>query len=644
MQRGISNHGEFMPSPSSKLLFLSLLVPACADVDALDDVEPSTATQALHRNVEQPVDDYTEEELAALAETPEVKATNEPFSSAPPASESLHVTMRDGTRIAVDLYFPEKFDRARDRAPVVFLDAWYTRRVEATTTAIDFYRHGGFIVAIGDARGFGASFGSQSMFLSPAAREDEREMIAWLASQPWSNGKVAAAGASISATMAEAMAASGAPALGAAILRASDFDQYAQNVFPGGVPNPRMLGMVAFITDWMRGEPCTTDLMSCAATGIAPVDGDADLTLLQSALREHAGNVDGHLLSSRAHRDDLVGTGVIDDMSAMGKIDALRAARVPARVSASWLDGATALGALTRYAMLPEVPMEVVIGATTHSGGLDADPFATEPFRVASPSAQVQYQADVSYVRRALDGESMGRRIQYYVLGADVWKQTAAWPPRGTAVHTLHLSQHALLAHPVRKSGEVSYQVDPTSSSGEHVNRWASQAGAPIYYGDRRRMTGSRLHFDSAPWRQDMELVGSPELCIKMRSDQPDGLVIAYLEDVAPDGRVTYLTEGELRLLHRKTKHGGCDPRTGTDRSFTRADAAPVTPGEWMEVELPLLPVAARLRRGHVLRLSLAGADRGTFPMLTDEPASWSVAHGRGGSQLAVPLKAWSQR
>jgi putative CocE/NonD family hydrolase len=140
-----------------------------------------------------------------------------------------------------------------------------------------------------------------------------------------------------------------------------------------------------------------------------------------------------------------------------------------------------------------------------------------------------------------------------------------------------------------------------------------------------------------------MELVGAAELCLAFRSDQADGLVLAYLEDVAPDGRVTYLTEGHLRLLHRKTASGSCDPAPGTERSFERADSAAVTPGELMHVELTLLPVAARIGKGHKVRLSLAGADAGTFPMLTETPATWSVAYGgRSGSTLSLPLRRWS--
>jgi predicted acyl esterase len=140
-----------------------------------------------------------------------------------------------------------------------------------------------------------------------------------------------------------------------------------------------------------------------------------------------------------------------------------------------------------------------------------------------------------------------------------------------------------------------------------------------------------------------MELVGAPELCLVMRIDQPDGAVIAYLEDVAPDGRLTYLSEGELRLLHRKTSGEPCDPAPGTKRTFKRADGAPVLPGETMRVELPLLETAALIRAGHSLRLSLAGADKLNFADVSlGRDAHWSVDVGANGSELIVPMRDWN--
>ena len=61
-----------------------------------------------------------------------------------------------------------------------------------------------------------------------------------------------------------------------------------------------------------------------------------------------------------------------------------------------------------------------------------------------------------------------------------------------------------------------------------------------------------------------------------------------------------------------------------------------------MHVEIPFLPVAARIERDHHVRLSLAGADSDSFAPLTDTPATWQIAYGgTNGSTLRIPVRPW---
>jgi putative CocE/NonD family hydrolase len=619
----------------SSLLWLS----ACSgsELELGERPEPEVQSSDLHGS-SLPEPEYTPEQLQALAEDPATEALKEPFSPAPDADESRYVTVPDGTRLALSFYFPEGFDRSASKAPIAYVEAWYGRAVEARGTAIDLYRAAGFIVVIGDPRGFGSSFGSQPGLMDDAMRRNGQDIVRWLAAQPWSNGKVVAMGWSASCNSVDALAGSDVESLVGGIARAPDFDHYDHNLFPGGVPNSGILGLVDFLLGWMRGVPCPDDRSGC----FPPVDEDVDGTLLAAAFAEHQGNLSSEALATIAYKDDALGAGSFPMMSGAGHIDELRARNLPVRLAASWLDGTTADSVLARFEALPDAPMEIVIGATTHSGAADADPFSRRPFQPAPRSAIAQHEADLDFLARLLAGQAGERRIDYYVLGSGEWKSTAVWPPEGVTRHTLQLSRSKLVPHTRGPAGERQYTVDAATSTAP-FNRWASQTGGFVYYGDRRFAPGERVVFDAAPVAHDVELVGAPELCLALRSDQTDGVVIAYLEDVAPDGRVTYLTEGELRLLQRKTASGACDPAPGTTRSFTRADAAPVVPGELMRIEIPLWPTAARIAAGHHLRLSLAGADAGTFPLVSDAPATWSIAYGEGsGSSLTLPLKPWS--
>jgi uncharacterized protein len=590
----------------------------------------------------------SEQQLLALAQTQDVQLRNMPFAQSPPSDQSLYATMPDGTRLALNLYFPQGFDRGAARAPAVYVQTIYGRNQEAAVTPIELYRRAGFVVVIGDVRGFGASFGYQEDLFGAQMQSDQRATLNWIAAQPWSNGKVAVIGLSISATPADITTGSGSPVLKAAVLRGEDFDLYEHDVFPGGVPNLRILALVQELYAGHRADACRASLAACTKLSqvIQPVDGDSELRQLQAAVADRA-RLDEHVLERVVYRDDHIGNRTVGDASASAHVQAMRRAALPVRVGASWLDGTTAASALDRFALLPDAPMQVVISSATHPGGLDADPFSTTAFQPARPDALAQFSADVEFVQGVLSGAPVERSVDYFVLGADVWKNTKQWPPADAKRETMLLSATGLteVGEPV-KTGEMTYAVDPTTSSGA-LNRWSGQLGNPIRYGDRRDLSGRRLSLDTAPVSQDMELVGAAELCLVFRTDRQDGLLAAYLEDVAPDGRVTYLTEGVLRLLHRKTQGRACDPAPGTRRSFSRADGAPVTPGELMHVELAFLPTAALIRQGHRLRLSLAGADAGTFPPLPAAAAAttWNVAYGSAdASRVLLPLRPWSAR
>lgn len=338
-----------------------------------------------------------QERLVAQAQTMEVQLRNMPFAQSPPSDQALHVTMPDRTRLALNLYFPKGFDRSVSRAPAVYVQTLYGRNQEAAVTAIELYRGAGFVVIIGDVRGFGASSGYQDDLFGAQMQSDQRATLSWIAAQPWSNGKVAAAGLSISATPADIMTGSGSPALKAAVLRGEDFDLYEHDAFPGGVPNLRILALVRELYSGHRADACRTSLAACGEFSrvVQPVDGDSELRQLQAAVADRS-KLDEHALDKVVYRDDRVGDRTFADASASAHVEAMRRAAVPARIGASWLDGTTAASALERFALLPDVAMQVIISSATHPGGLDADPFSATEFQRARPDATAQFSADVS--------------------------------------------------------------------------------------------------------------------------------------------------------------------------------------------------------------------------------------------------------
>src|SRR5690606_17285691 len=142
--------------------------------------------------------------------------------------------------------------------------------------------------------------------------------------------------------------------------------------------------------------------------------------------------------------------------------------------------------------------------------------------------------------------------------------------------------------------------VDLQAGTGGNT-RWSTQSGPPPAYPDRREADRRLVVFESAPMPHDMELIGQAVAQLKLSMSRSDGAVFVYLEDVAPDGRVTYVAEGQLRAIHRANADPSRLPfdQGPAPHSFARADALEVRPGEAMELRLALNPVAALIREGH---------------------------------------------
>lgn len=91
-------------------------------------------------------------------------------------------------------------------------------------------------------------------------------------------------------------------------------------------------------------------------------------------------------------------------------------------------------------------------------------------------------------------------------------------------------------------------------------------------------MDARMLTYITPPLDADMHMAGSPTIDLMVSSTHTDGVVIVYLEDVDEKGRSRYVTEGGMRLIHRKLSQDsllGISPYA----SFARRDAAPMRPG-----------------------------------------------------------------
>ncbi len=457
--------------------------------------------------------------------------------------------------------------------------------------------------------------------------------IDWIVSQPWSNGRVGARGGSYSGTTAEVSCATRHPALRAVYAVAPDFDPYTV-IRPGG------LGSSEFIHTWagMIRAMDQNDILSLAALledveelsfwqklfyrsllrGLRRPTEDEDIGIFQQAIRDHRENAALYTYLEAIEYKDQTMPGFeysVEDIAMYTYREAIETASVNTYTRAGWFDAEVAKGVLQKYLTF-DSPQKVVIGPTGHQLSNIVDLFGDEGGAPGFDDAPDDICEDIyTYFDRYLKAGSEGketRRILYFTYGVNEWKLTAVWPPEGIENETWYFADDNGLAteRPQDREGSDRYTVDFTATTGEQ-NRWMAQMGNQVQYDDRREEDGKLLVYTSAPLEADLEMTGSPTVRLYVSSDHEDGAFYVYLEDVSPDGRVTYLTEGLLRAAHRREKDPAEAPFVplGIYHSFREEDAVPLVPGEVAEIGVTLLPFSIVFRRGHAIRVTVAGFD-----------------------------------
>jgi putative CocE/NonD family hydrolase len=569
---------------------------------------------------------------------------NAPLVPTPGATRrSLHLTMRDGVRIAVDLHLPDLTDHRR--VPTCLRSTRYWRATVddlakehvGALEAARWTAHG-FALVLVDARGTGASFGCWPRGWDDTQRDDLREIVDWVVDQSWSDGTVGGYGTSYDGTTAHLLAATGHPAVTAVVPRFALFDAYAHISAPGGVPQDGFTQAWAAVNWTLDGHPerATVPLPIPVTGQVRPVDGDDSGSLLASAQAEHAANWD---LAAAARdavcREDAVGAdGVSNEQGTpYGRIEQLRAARVPTWLWSGWYDGAYAAAQLAQLAD-PELDVRVTIGAWAHGA---AAPHLTDPLDPAAAALPMADQVDciAAFLRNRADAAP--KRLAYYRMG-DGWHESDVWPPESVRVQRRYLEPDAALAdEPV--DGSRGYDVDFSASSGLATTRWATLlGGTPVHYPDRRDEDAKLLVWDGPPLEHPTGLTGTPVLHLEATFTSEDAAVHAYLEAVRPDGYVHYLTEGQLRASHRAPGEGPPPYETyGPWHSHRRADLAPLVPGEPTVLDVVMWPVSVLLPAGWRLRLALAGADTPTFRRIPTNGDVHVDVHGT--SWLDLPIE-----
>ena len=560
--------------------------------------------------------------------------------------KSFYLTMRDGVRIAVTTYLPK--DLPPDvRLPTVMLATRYFRAYKGAEPGIWERRWvaNGYAHVRVDSRGTGASEGSWPGPWGPEEVKDYGEVLDWIAQQPWSDGQVATNGVSYDGTTAEMAATTLNPALKAAVPDFSLFDAFTDVAFPGGI------FMSDFSKKWSEVNAMLDrngPTLALASRSILPVDEDSEGFVLKEILqrRRHNGNV--YLNAKQiTFRDDpwQAAPDVSQEMiSPHGHIQQLIQSGIPFYGFSGWFDGGYADSAVKRFLNVTTPGSRMTLGPWSHGGGYDCSPDV-------QASAQFDRFAEICrFLDHHLKGLDTGiaddRPVHYYTMIEGRWKSADQWPPQATTTNYYFAGSGRLTtAAPQASDAVETYSVDYATATGGK-SWWDTLLGGPMAtYSDRAREDQKLLCFTTEPLEADVEVTGHPQVILHVELDQTDGQFFAYLEDVAPDGTVHYVTEGQLRGLHRNVKDDreAAYVQVGPFHSFLREDGEPLTPGEVETLNIRLQPVSYLFRAGHSLRIALAGADSDHFAPPETPPAEWEVQRTtQHASCVVLPIVARS--
>ncbi len=512
------------------------------------------------------------------------------------------VAMRDGVRLATDVYRPKD---APGPVPVIWVKTPYNfnfwdvrHRVPADLTPILAGVKRGYAYVVQNERGHFFSEGNYDILGAPTS--DGWDMLDWLQRQPWSNGKVGTTGCSSTAEWQPAVAALGHPALaamnvqgfGAGVGRVGRYWEQG-NWFRGGAVQMLFISWIYGEQNQVRpmfppGTPQADLVAASRLFDLAPrmpeVDWSRALRHLPIAeiLSEIEGPrgifadpmpvATGGRMVARTPNEPAWYRGGLwhDDMPL----------EVPGLWFMSWYDVSIGPNLETwnhvRRTVRPELAGQqwAVIAPVTHCafGRASEDTVVGER---SMGDARLDYEEIVyGFFDRFLKGEANERLaalppITYFTMGANRWQTGDSWPPRGAVPMTLYLASGGAansLAGDGRLASAPPAEDRPDSFVYDPLNPVPSLGGNVCCTGnaitpgsfDQRGIEARQdvLVYTSEPFAQGLELSGEIVPTLYVSSDARDTDLTVKVLDVYPDGRAFNLDESIQRLRWRNGYQG----------------------------------------------------------------------------------------
>ncbi len=563
---------------------------------------------------------------------------------------NVMVTLRDGVKLATDIYRPARGGKALDeKFPVILertpygktrvsrseVDRGETRSRPRPEVAETFVR-AGYIVIYQDCRGRHASEGEFIKYLSDG--EDGFDTVQWIEKQPWCNGKVATMGLSYAAHTQVALACLAPPALSAMVVDCGGFSNaYQSGIRSGGAFEMKQV-------TWAFNQAKESTLAQSDVRVREALAAEDLITWFKHmpwkpghSPVKWAPEYEDYLFEQWTHgafSDYWKQLGIYTE----GWYDQF--ADVPQIHMSSWYDAyiRTATDNYTGLKKRKRGPVRLIMGPWTHgdrskswSGDVDFGEASTIDGNLARNWRELRLRWFDHWVRGVANGVDKEPAVRLFLMGGGSGRRNAAgrmqhggrwitgddWPLPAVKSTPFYLHADGLLSaeKPPANAAPISYDYDPSNPVPTLGGPLTS--GQPVFEGgafdqrEHERFFGCKnpgmplaaradvLVFETPPLAHDVAIAGPVTVKLHVSSNCIDTDFTAKLIDVYPPnedyprGYAMNLCDGILRCRYRN--------------AWEKPEM--MTPGAVVEITIEPFATCNLFKAGHRIRLDVSSSN-----------------------------------
>ncbi len=554
-------------------------------------------------------------------------------------SEQQFIRMDDGVELAATISFPSQNGSAAapGRFPTVLELTPYGRNgVCGCDSASDFATRG-FAFAVVDTRGTGDSGGNlDGNYFSPREAQDGYDLVQYLGTQPWSNGRVGMAGGSYLG-IDQYKTAETDPSHLAAIAPDEAFaDEYNDAAYPGGILS------LSFDAQYLAVQP-----------GAGTTDPETDPSMIPQTLINLQQQANSTPIAFAALEN------VYDDSfwQERNPITEVSKINVPTFVEDGWRDAFEA-GNIRMFQALESrrgLASYLNVGPCTHKGcGAPEAPTDNPPNQDDVEAQELHF---FQHYLIGMNGAPLPPRVRIYDQQAGRYIDTTAWPPpqihfarEYVGAGTRTSLSAGTISPSCPKAGRQTYFTNPSSGFSMSLDEQGTVAASPYLPVDQRTEEAQGITWRTATLTRPLTFAGPIAVHLVASSTATNTDWFLKIADVAPDGSENIVTEGQLRASLRALAPGS----TATEPLETLASPEPLTPGKFYDFEIAIAPTGYVFEPGHRLQLRLTSGNLpnalpGTIQFNASDPAASTFTPlppafntvrygGADGTSIVIPV------